>query len=209
MVAIFTIWELSKHNQRDDYGYRFISFRKAIYFTLGVDKTTLDAKCEREYVVECLNGSLDSISFSADHMEALFPFTGHEDFAVKLLTESSGIHQFRLVAPHRTKGSQFAFRVYIHPRIAAGEKFTIKVEFMLPHFSVAEKEVFDAMIIQTKTNAYRIHNGCEYVGTYINRPTESLTLEIQFSSECKITPNGFIAPSFKLKRPKQPDKQGR
>ena len=192
-----TLWELSKNSNgiAEFFGYKFLTYCNSTHFNLDENKKVLNAICYKERTIECIHGIVDCIGFSADHMEALLPFTSKDTFNIRLVEEESNGHTLSLEHPYNKTGRQLAFRVHFHPGVTKGEKITVKVKFELPHFSIAEYEYFNQLRSHTVTDNFDKHGG-EYLGSYINRPTDEYSLNISFNKECKIKPKGFSAKYF-------------
>jgi hypothetical protein len=197
LIMIFTIWELSKLSVSEHFHYRVVSAIYTTYFTLSDDKKSLNAECYREEKIECLNGQMGSLVISADHLEALLPFTGEEDFCVELFTPNSNGHDFRIGIPFRTVGDQFAFRLCFHPNLIKGDSVSFKIKFILPHFSVGNSELFGQLKNNCKTTVYKEYNS-EYYGFYIAQPTEHVKFDITFDKKCMIRPEKFYVERFGL-----------
>ena len=201
-ILLMTIWELSKSTENNFFDYRIKRYVRKVHFKVSNDKESLDAYCEREYQIECLNGSIGAFAINAGHMEALMPFTGSENFEIEVLpTDNKGV-TIDYQKPYRTEGDVLAFRLLFRPEIQEGDIVTAKVKFKLPHFAVFSKEKFDELVAQTKTETYKTHQA-EYHGTLISRPTTEMSLIFQFDKDCGIKPQRIIAKYFGVRSEKE------
>jgi hypothetical protein len=171
---------------------RYILFKRIYHCTLNTDKETIQVKCQGEYHIRCISGSISYIMIGANHKESFLKFDENDDYQIKLIdTYYNGItitHR----PPHRKTGDSFNFQVDINPPLNSGDEVRFRYEFTLPRFIISNREAL-LTYCRNATLEPREH---EYLNAIIQHPVSKFIHECHFTSDCKIKPRAIEADLF-------------